>query len=308
MSFQTEIEILQNVLSEKNAEDALTVLEVVFAPRNRTVHFQNYETNIDTARVELADYLEKSAAQKTVQNEKNFSKIIQSSFKNLPSEPVYFQEYYCWLYNAAEIIKNMNDGYISQADFSTRQNFLTETYAREKEILVCLGLYDASGQANTSTKSAALIKKLIKLREMRTAVELVTLDEPEREVSKENYEKALPYYKYFKGLAKLPFPFDLNQEQKEEDLGINHFKDSDVQPDFKFKDALQNKVLDIIQNPSAYLKPDFDPNKYKNIIYISSKEFSDKVKDLALRRQTFCVKYALLEKPEKLLDNLKGEN
>ena len=56
--------------------------------------------------------------------------------------------------------------------------------------------------------------KLQKLREIRSAIKLTTRNQCDVDISRAEYERAIPYYKTFKALQKLPFGYDINQQQK----------------------------------------------------------------------------------------------
>ena len=62
------------------------------------------------------------------------------------------------------------DGEVTESDASERSEFITMSYDRESEILLCLALYESAGREKNRGKIDMLRFKLARLREMRSIV------------------------------------------------------------------------------------------------------------------------------------------
>lgn len=105
------------------------------------------------------------------------------------------REYFRWLDETENIIKHMNDGFVSHEDLSERNEFLEMSYQRETELMVCISLYQNSVFKGAKDKANELTYKLTKLRQMRSMIKQTTKDQADRKVEKSEYEKALEYYR-----------------------------------------------------------------------------------------------------------------
>ena len=79
---------------------------------------------------------------------------------------------------------------------------------------------------------------------MRSLIEMRTRNQADVDIPRSEFEMAMPYYKYVKGLSQRPFGYDISREQKMR-MGID-FEDEDENfedPDYSYH-LLLNKVLD----------------------------------------------------------------
>lgn len=164
--------------------------------------------------------------------------------------------------------------------------------------MLCLGMYQGSRHPQAQEHAKIIQYKLTKLREMRTAIETRTRDKADVVISRDEYEIAVPYYKVYKSLAGLPFGYDLPREQKIR-LGINHDDDDDLEPHFNHYDHLLNVILDHMKElDSLYSSHEYqlayDLAHEDNTPKI--KEISDKMKELSGRKNSFRVKYDILNR------------
>ena len=109
--------------------------------------------------------------------------------------------------------------------------------------MLCLSLYDSCKSPEARDRAQFTRYKLQKLREMRTAIKFLTRSGQDVETTRSEYDAAIPYYKYFKNLKKLPFGYDMPYEQKVK-LGISHDEDEDLQEDYDHYVFLLNEMLD----------------------------------------------------------------
>lgn len=271
---------------KKNRLNQLT-REVIYAPQNRNIKINEKHLNISDLRYQLADTLENMQGSKKTTSSTDFDMMMASSIETLNSETNSEQEYFRWLDDCSEIIKNMNDGFVTKGDLDSRNDFLEMSHQREADLMLCLGLYAGSSHPEAATKAARLRYKLQKLREMRQVIETYTRNEADVKINKEEYETALPYYKLFKSLERLPYGEDLLAERKA--LGIDHGTDFDLSPAYDYHAWLLNESL--------------DEEVAENAFETKHQEISDKLKDLAGRRQTFKLSYVILENKKAQLQN-----
>ena len=271
---------------KKNRLNQLT-REVIYGPQKRTVTIMGERTNISDLRFKLANSLENTHSNKNAYANTDFDMMIASSIETLNSETNSEQEYFRWLDDCSEIIKDMNDGFVTKDDLDSRNNFLEMSHQREADLMLCLELYAGSSHPKAAEKAARLRYKLQKLREMRQVIEAQTKNEADVKISKQEYEMALPYYKLFKSLARLPYGEDLPAERRA--LGINHETDFDLSPSYDYYAALVNESLDEEDAEATFES--------------RHQEISDKLKDLAGRRQTFKLSYVILENKKAQLQN-----
>ena len=137
---------------------------------------------------------------------------------------------------------------------------------------------------------------------MRSAIKITTRSNSDVEISRAEYERAIPYYKAFKALQKLPFGYDINRQQKES-LNINHDDDDDLSDDFNYYDAMLNNALDEMLEDDSYIASQefqlaYDMARERN--EDMADEISEKMKKLTGRRNSFKLKYESLDSENKL--------
>ena len=164
------------------------------------------------------------------------------SIENINSgiDPV--AEYFSWLNETTSILNHLNDGFITKEDSLERESFLTLTDQREADLMVCLGLYENSRSKEAEDRARFIRYKLQKLREMRTAITFLTRPGQDMQTTRSEYDAAIPYYKYFKNLQRLPFGYDLPNNQKP-NMG-KHEEDQDLAEDYNHYNDVLNKALD----------------------------------------------------------------
>ncbi len=99
---------------------------------------------------------------------------IAESIELLNSETNSVQEYFSWFEDCAQIIHDMNDGYVTDSDLANRNEWLDDSYTREAELMVCLGLYRNSSFPGSQEKYNQVYNKLVKLRQLRNAIKECT--------------------------------------------------------------------------------------------------------------------------------------
>ena len=151
-------------------------------------------------------------------------------------------EYDDMLENAAIIIKHTNDGYISDDDATERENFLIRINKREFDLYLALGVLCSGYVKENENLKNELIFRIRRLREMNDLIRKYSRDGKGIEVSRAEYERALPIYKMLKSLKGLGYGYNLSRKERIS-LDIDHDDDEDLSPDFAFSDWIKRLML-----------------------------------------------------------------
>lgn len=278
--------------------------EVVFAPEDRNIGVSGRSLTASQLRYELANAIEETASSRTMEfSEKDMQIALADNIENINSETNSVEEYFRWLDDTTNILKNMNDGFVTSEDLEMREDFLERAEQREAELMLCLGMFMGSSHPQAEDKAKSLQYKLQKLREMKSAIEITTRNQCDVEISRAEYERAIPYYKAFKALQKLPYGYDINRGQKI-NLGINHDDDEEFAEDYNFYNVLLENSLDEMKEEDDYFIASrqyqlaYDMAHERNVNL--SNEISDKLQKLTGRRNSFRLKYESLDSKNKL--------
>lgn len=274
--------------------------ETIFAPSDRKVKLGNNSKSADELRLQVVNNIEKNGADAANKflDDLGFKEAI--SIENINSETSSSQEYFRWLNETSEILKNMNDGYVSDKDLSERNSFLELTHQREAELMVCLGLLANCRNPLAQEEYKKLHYKLTRLREMRASIKERTRNQADVEISVDEYNQALPAYKYFKALEKAPIGFTFTKEQKKR-VGLDFLDYDDDEPDYR--DFLIDVILDqMTEEDQSYISQEYQLahdmadeeriNRLQNI--------SDKLQELSGRKNSFRIKYDIITKRKSL--------
>ena len=295
---EKESEIIKRALrmADNVSEQQLrqTTRETIFAPAGRKVKMGGREVNAEDLRFHVAKTIENMGSQKTLELTDDSSLREALSIEHINSETSSSQEYFRWLDETSDILKNMNDGFVTEEDLKDRNAFLDLSHQREAELMVCLGLLQHSKSPQAQEEFKKLQYKLTKLREMRSAIKNRTRNQVDVEISRSEYETAVPYYKYFKALRKLPFGYDLKREQKRQ-AGLEF--DDDDDDELEYYDSLLNVILDQMEDEDrAYIAQEYqlakDLSNEDHVKHIQN--ISDKLQELSGRKNSFRVKYDIL--------------
>ena len=274
--------------------------ETIFAPSDRKIKLGNNSKSADELRLQVVNNIEKNGADAANKflDDLGFKEAV--SIENINSETSSSQEYFRWLNETSEILKNMNDGYVSDKDLSERNSFLELTHQREAELMVCLGLLANCRNPLAQEEYKKLHYKLTRLREMRASIKERTRNQADVEISVDEYNQALPAYKYFKALEKAPIGFTFTKEQKKR-VGLDFLDYDDDEPDYR--DFLIDVILDqMTEEDQSYISQEYQLahdmadeeriNRLQNI--------SDKLQELSGRKNSFRIKYDIITKRKSL--------
>lgn len=134
----------------------------------------------------------------------DFSFTVARSIQTINSETTPLEEFYRWIDDAREVITEMTDNDITEADLKHREQFLGDMDQREIEIKTCIALYQNAatfgsekirGQAQKQLEFLRV--KWAKLLELRSAVTNSTKDRLqaslEPNVSEEEHDRGKLY-------------------------------------------------------------------------------------------------------------------
>lgn len=217
--FDALYDATENCFPAVSRRNACTILrEVILAPNDYTVEFGNktYE------KFEIMYMLAK---------ELTLSCVYDSPEKT----------HYDILENAANIMKHMNDGYISTEDYEERSEFLDMTDRYEFTLFAAYCLLRLTGSDETE-RLDELRLNITRLREIRDLIQNYTRDEVDAEVGREEYERAKPIYKMLKSLQGLGYDYNFSPKERAS-LDIDHEDDSDLSDSFNAENWLKRIML-----------------------------------------------------------------
>lgn len=219
--------------------------EIIFAPDKYTVRLKEKDIPVTALRESTADFIERNSSEKASVPYSLDAEIADLIELN-NCETSSMNEYYRWISTTAEIIRNSGDGEITEQDVSDRNSFITHSFDREAEILLCLSLYEGSGNPKNRAKMDLLRFKLARLREMRSIVRNTpALSNTNDLKEKEREEKRRRCYHYCKQLlAQKINSADFNSKLK---LDINNI-DEDLEEDFSYMDNIRIMILEMMRD------------------------------------------------------------
>ena len=217
--FDTLYDAVSNIFPAVNRPEACTILrETILAPADYEVEFNN-----------------SSYTQMQIQE------LIAHELINACVDQTPEQTFYDVLESAAQIIKHMNDGYISSEDYQERSAFLEQISKHEFMLFSALAFFHAA-QTDDAKIFDELTLNIIRLREINDLISNYTRDEVEVEVSREEFEQAKPIYKMLKSLQNLGYEYNFSPRERT-GLGIDHEGDADLGEGFGFENWLKRLML-----------------------------------------------------------------
>lgn len=226
--------------SMSETENAILGNEVVFAPQKYSVEINNKPKEISEVRKSLADRIEKDRSESSF-IPYSLDAQIADLIENTSCETSSINEYYRWISATAEIVKNTSDGDVTEQDIAERKEFITMSYERETEILLCLALYEAAGAKYNKEKIDLLKFKLARLREMRSIVKN-TADKV-----KINKDKLHLYCKYCNELLGQNINNNLQNVNSKLNEIIEDSSQEEFAEDYSFFDSLKRAILYMVR-------------------------------------------------------------
>ena len=198
--------------------------------------------------VQKALYASKDEVVNDGKDDKKLSSFVEELADAIEKDTFYFDQALS-IDEGQQIIKHMNDGFVSEEDLLEKNNFVDMSFQRETELITCLGLYEKSvqlGNKEAKVKYDELRLKLQKLREIRSSILTTTGNEADKKVEREEYEKALHYYRFLsfmRDMGKNPTENQLAEfSMRAKELQVAHNMDVEMLPGYSFYTRLLEDV------------------------------------------------------------------
>ncbi len=236
--------VMFNALGGENSqlkapEKMNLVQKALYASKDDVVNDGKDDKKLSAFVEELADAIEKDTFY--------FDQAL--SIERINCETSTMNEYFTWIDEGQQIIKHMNDGFVSEDDLKEKTDFVDMSFQRETELITCLGLYEKSvqlGNKEAKVKYDELRLKLQKLREIRSSILVTTKNEADKKVEREEYERALHYYRllgFLREMGSNPTQHQLAEfRMRAQDLQIGHDMDVEMLPGYSFYTRLVEDV------------------------------------------------------------------
>jgi len=240
--FQTLYDAVCNAFPQIDMLNAQIILrEVILAPDDYTVEFEDTSYN----KKEVIELISRA--------------LIAICIQGSPQET--FEQS---IENAANIIKHMNDGYITAEDANERKTFLQNCAKSEFALFTAYAFRQTSQDYNPDSMHELKLN-IVRLREFQDLIENYTRDEVETEVSREEFEQARPIYRMLKSLQSLGYDYNFSPRERES-LNIDHEDDDDLGDDFHYSNWLKRIMLLQLRKETAMQKtvPSGIANKQAN--------------------------------------------
>ncbi len=217
--FETLYDAVSQIFPAVNRPQACTILrETILAPNDYEVEFNNATYNQAQIEVLIARQLLDNCIQETP--EQTFQDTLE---------------------NAAQIMKHMNDGYITTEDYNERCQFLEHITRQEFMLFAALAFFHTAQEDNDKMYSEITLN-IIRLREINDLILQYTRDAVEIEVGRDEFEQAKPIYKMLKSLQSLGYDYNFSPRERA-GLGIDHEEDGDLQDGFAYDHWLKRLML-----------------------------------------------------------------
>ena len=222
--FESLYEATESCFPNISRQNAKTIFrEVILAPDDYVVEFNDKSYDKKRLSALLAHELALSCVEETPQ-----------------------QTYHDIMENAAEIIKHMNDGYITDEDYEERQNFLG-LLERYEFMLFAAYCFLFLSKTYEEAQINEILLNIIRLREVRDLISNYTRDEKGITTDKDEFERARPIYKMLKSLKNLGYDYNFSPKERES-LNIDHEEDDDLKETFRHENWLKRIMLLQLRN------------------------------------------------------------
>ena len=217
--FETLYDAVSQTFPAVTRPDACTILrETILAPDDYEVEFNN-ASYTQTQLCELIGH-----------------RLLTDCYTDSPE-----QNFLDILEGAAQIMKHMNDGYITTEDYNERNQYLEHIQKQEFMLFAALAFF-RTAYIDDEKMYHEIILNIIRLREINDLIMQYTRDAVEIEVGREEFEQAKPIYKMLKSLQNLGYDYNFSLRERTS-LGIDHENDADLTADFGYDCWLKRLML-----------------------------------------------------------------
>lgn len=163
---------------------------------------------------------------------------------------------------AADVIKHMNDGYITPENYQERKGFLQHINSLEFTMFATLAFFKIN-TAGAPQMHRELILNICRLREINDLILKYTRDVSETEIERSEYERAKPIYKLLKSLQNLGYEYTLSKKERM-GLEIDHEDDKDLSENYSYQNWLKRLMLLQLRKESEQVAKNNDVNNYQD--------------------------------------------
>ena len=224
-------------LSDKEVK--LLCREIIFAPNTYRLQVDGMPAEIMTVRENLADFIEREASVKNF-IPYSLGAHIADLIEKSDTETSSVNEFYRWVHVAIDIIQHVSDGVVTRDDAMERRMFISMSYNREAELLLCLALYQGAGEYNNKDKVDLLAFKLAKLQELRHIV--FNTSKPTVTSKRAGKEQLRQYYDFCQQLLKQNLRNTSKFRLKLKLKPYDNTKDEDFEDDVFFLEHLRKVI------------------------------------------------------------------
>ena len=167
--------ILQRVLEHKyprmSQDDRRRILgEMITKPADMKIKVADEDIRVDSLNLYVAN---------SIESINSGSSDYGASSKS---------EYFGWIEEGQKIISDMNTDGVTPQELEAKHKFLGDFEQREVDLMTCLALYRRCNLADPEVRKKydELEQKLVKLREIRSAVQVSTPDKADRDIPNPN--------------------------------------------------------------------------------------------------------------------------
>ena len=211
--------VVESFPAVSNDNARIILREVILAPDDYTVEFSD-----------------------SVYTKMQIFNLLGQSLKDSCIEDTPEQTHYNLMDKSAEVIKHMNDGYISQDDYKERKEYLELIAKYEFCLFASLAFLRVSNLQNNEKLCDRLILNIIRLREINDLIQSYTRDAVDIEIGREEFERAKPIYKMLKSLQGLGYDYNFSPKERA-NLNIDHDNDEDLSDRFNYYNWLKRLML-----------------------------------------------------------------
>ncbi|MBQ9034957.1 MAG: hypothetical protein IJ099_03220 [Alphaproteobacteria bacterium] len=217
--FENLYDAVNQIFPAVNRPQACTILrETILAPNDYELEFNNASYNQEQIQRLVA------------------RQLLDSCIQDTPE-----QTFYNVLESAAQIMKHMNDGYITTEDHEERTQYLSYINKQEFVLFAALAFLKSACDGDEKLENE-LILNIVRLREINDLILQYTRDAVEIEVGRDEFEQAKPIYRMLKSLQSLGYDYNFSPKERA-GLGIDHENDNDLSDNFNYEHWLKRLML-----------------------------------------------------------------
>lgn len=215
--------------------------QVMSASRDSKINIGGEEVSIDKFQNELGNSL--------------LEFELAESIERINCGTTTEEEYFDWIDESRTVVAKCNDGECTKEDFNEKEAFVGVFHQREIELMTCIALFENNRCEGAPAKCAFLKQKLLKLREIRSAVKASTPNEPDKKIIREEYERAVEYRKLLREMKEAEvlksqgaWTSDMEKTltHSKIHMGMYHGNDADLNTNSLFYSAMVTSI--VLQN------------------------------------------------------------